>query len=220
MQQISALSVIFLYMNFLIRAPKGFFSLGYRRCFLHHTALSDLDQPALYKHRLDPKAISIIKEHHYDIVYESYSTSIKKPLSYAARQNTLKYLRRKEYQQFHIPASTIIGDDEEDDIDEDGEEDFDEEHRPVGYYEHNTSTRVDDETDKALAEKKQLILGELAARADTIEEDLKSSTHNWMENYESFNEPSEAYDAHFGTPGNQIAEAIEMLEYKLTVICC
>lgn len=205
-------------MNFLIRAPRGFFSLGYRRCFLHHITVSDLDRPDMYKHPLDPKAVSIIKEHRHDIIFESYTMTNKKTLSFLGRQSMVKYLQKKEFSQKNVRATTIIVDDEEDDIDEDDQEEFDEQQGELGYYKYDSSTQVDDETQKALAEKKQQILGEMAARADTIEEDLNASTHNWMENYESFNEPSETYDAHFGTPGNQDAVAIKILKWNLQLL--
>lgn len=197
-------------MSILIRVRCDFLPVSYRRC-IHRMRLTETINPKFHKKPLEPKAAAIIKEHSSDILHASYVESMKRPLTFAAKGDILRRIRREEiFPATHRYPSTVLAQF----VDKNTVED-----RPIKSSTFKTTdeddmrenavssaTVEDDDEDiarrDALAESRKQIMRELGFRASVIEDADTMSADNWMEDYETFNEADVSHDSQYGTPGN------------------
>lgn len=167
----------------------------------------EVNDPRLFKTLLDPKALALINEYQSDILYASYAEENRRHMTpYQRATLSRKIETEKSSDELTTASSSAFA--------ELAKKQFDNEHNEepaIAPEASDTDTAAetniihsdkDVERQNALAAAKRKILREMGFRTSAIEDEDKAEPDNWMDDYDTFNEPDIAYDAQYGTPGD------------------
>lgn len=163
----------------------------------------EVNDPRIFKTLLDPKALALINEYQSDIHYASYAEENRRHMTPQQRatlsrkietekstkrlstESAFAEFAKKQFGNGHAEEPEIAPEASETEIDKD-----------------IIHSDTDVERQNALAAAKRKILREMGFRTSAIEDEDKAGPDNWMDDYDTFNEPDIAFDAQYGTPGD------------------